>query len=419
MGKKRYVIIGNGAAAIRAAETLRALDESGCITMVSREQGPAYSRCMLPAFLAGEKNEDDLRIRAGDFYEKHGIKTLFGSRAVDVDAGRRCVVLEGGSRVDYDSLLIATGSSTAFPAIKGLEGPGLFGLRDLSDARKILDVAGRGRRAVILGAGLVGLEAAVALARRGMEVTVVEKMPHLLPRQLDPAAAEILRRDLDGVGLRMIMGTGVQEAAAPESSGAGAVWDLLLDNGEHLRAEMVIAATGIRPNVDPVLGTGMRINRGITVDGRMRTSIPEIYAAGDVAETRDVITGVRMLTPTWPHASLQGMIAAWNMAGRPRLYPEPVGIQNVVQLHRVPVLALGVSNPQDASCEVIAIHRPAENLYRKLVLKDGALVGAILAGDIRMAGILAALMRRKADVSGFKDLILSGDFHCGYLARTG
>ncbi len=405
--RRCYVIIGNSAAGISAAETLRRLDGDGRIIMISEEPGPAYSRCLLPALLAGEKSAAELYIRPGDFYRKNRIITLFGRKAVGVDFRRKQVILEDGVGIGYDRLLIATGSSTAFPPVPGLEGRGLFGLRSLSDARQILARCGQALRVTILGAGLVGLEAASALARRGLEVAVVEKAPHILPQQFDPAAAGILARLLEAAGVRIIPGAGVREAAAPSSPGR--CWKLVLDNGTTLEAELVIAATGIRPNVELAREGGVKTNRGILVDDCMQTSLPDVYAAGDVAET------AAGLNPTWPSATAQGAAAASAMAGRPRPYAGPREMQNVVQFGSTPALALGITSPPDGSYEVFTVHRPQQNLYRKLVLKDGALAGVILVGDIAQGGILGALMRKKTDVRKFLKLILNGRLHFGHL----
>ncbi|RJQ24810.1 MAG: NAD(P)/FAD-dependent oxidoreductase [Peptococcaceae bacterium] len=418
--KVRYVIIGNSAAGIKAAETLRKLDRGGLITVISEEPGPAYSRCLLPGFLAGTRHEDELRIRPENFYQWNLVDTIFGKKAVKVETGRKQVILADDRRVNYDKLLVATGSSTAFPPVEGLAGPGVLGLRNLADAKEILEYRRKARRVVVIGAGFVGLEAAYALYRRGLEVTVVEKMPHILPLQLDRPAAEIIQRDMQAEGIRFILGAGVREIAGPSlwtrlfgKTGRG----VILDNGDRLKAEIVIVATGIKPNVDLVRDTEIKLNRGIVVDQYMRTAVPDVYAAGDVAETEDIITGVVCVTPIWPNAVTQGAIAACNMAGRPRLYTGLIGMQNAVEFRDVPAISMGITQPPDSSYEVLALHHPERNLYRKLVLKNDVIVGMILVGDIRQAGVIAALMRKKANACKFKERILKGEFHHGYLQR--
>lgn len=415
----RHVIIGNSAAGVRAAETLRSLDPKAEIIMIAEENLLAYSRCLLPNFLAGTRDEDDLRIRPRDFYSRNRIQTIFGQRAVAVDVRSREVKLEDGTAVPYDKLLIATGASSLLPPVPGVNGENVFGLRHLSDAQGILRACANARKVVIVGGGFVGLEAAYALYGRGLEVTVVEKMPHILPQQFDDLAAGILMRDMQAEGIRFILGKGIREIAAP------GLWSLLfgrpgkgviLDDGERLKADVVVIATGTRPNVEVVRGTGMVINRGIPVNEYMETSIPDIYAAGDVAETKDVVTGQMALTPIWPNACVQGRIAAYNMAGVRRPYGSMVGMQNAVEFREVPAIAMGLTQPpEDQQYEVLQDYQPDRNRYKKLILRYNILVGMILVGTIHQAGVYGALIKKKADLGPFRHLLLRDDFNYGHI----
>lgn len=413
-----HVIIGNSAAGVSAAETLRKVDPSCYITMISEEKESAYSRCMLPDLLAGSVPEDRLRIRPKDFYETNQIHTIFGKRAEAVIPSQKMVRLSNGSCVSYDRLLIATGSSSAMPPIPGLQGENVFGLRHLSDVRGILAAVESARRVLVVGGGFVGLEAAYALYERGYEVTVVEKLPQILPQQLDRRAAAILQNDMQGEGIRFILGRGIQEVLPPtlwqklfRKKGQG----ILLDNGQELKAEVIIVATGTRANTDVVKNTDMVLNRGIPVDDFMETSIPDIYAAGDVAETMDIVTGEVGLTPIWPNAGAQGQIAAYNMAGQNRAYGGLIGMQNAVEFRKIPAMAMGITQPNSSEYTELIDYAPERNFYKKLVTKENRLVGMILVGDIQQAGIYGALIKNKADIAPYRNQIMSPNFSYAHM----
>lgn len=418
----RHVIIGNSAAGVKAAETIRALDPDAAITVISEETAPAYSRCLLPNYLAGTRKEGDLLFRSRTFFARKRIDTMLGFRAVRVLPETKVVELSDGRKVLYDKLLVATGSSTAFPPIPGLEGVGVFGLRTMADARAISASLPAVRRAVVIGAGFVGLETAYALYHRGIEVTVVERLPQVLPQQFDARAAAILQRDMQAEGIRFILGRGIREMAGPSlwqrafgRQGKG----VILEDGDHLKAELVVVATGTRPNVVMVKDTGMEIDKGIVVDRYMQTSIPDIYAAGDVAETVDAVTGERGLSPIWPNAVSQGKVAGYNMAGVRREYSPLIGMQNAVEFRAIPAIAVGITQPAGDQYEVLTAYRPERNLYKKLVLKDNVLVGMILVGDIARAGVYAAMIKKRVDVTPIKHKLLRSDFsYADLLYRT-
>jgi len=416
----RHVIIGNSAAGVSAAETIRRISPESSITIISEEDYPAYSRCLLPDFLAGDIGGESLTIRSSNFYSKNSIETRLGKKATALDTDKRQVVLENGESVPYDRLLIATGSVTTFPPLEGIGLPGVFGLRTLGDARKILKAAGAARRVVVVGAGLVGLEAAYALYRRGLEVTVVEKASRIVPQQFDPTASKVLMKDMESEGIRIILNTGIKGIVGRPlwerlfgRKGKGVV----LEDGSKLKGELVLVATGARPNTDLVKGTGVRVNRGIVVDDYMQTSVPEIYAAGDVAETVDPVTGQPSLTPIWPNAMVQGRNAGYNMAGCPRKYSALIGMQNAVEFREVPAIAAGVTLADPGEYEILTEYRPDQNIYKKLVIKDNVLKGIILVGDISGAGILCALIRKKSDISSFKHFLLLERFGYGHFLK--
>lgn len=403
-----HVIIGNSAAGVRAAETLRLLDQTADITMVADVDRPAYSRCLLPEFLAGKRGEDDLRLRPPDFYDTNNIQTRWGKAAVAIDPVHGRVALDDGSELPFHRLLLATGASSVMPPVPGINHDFVFGLRRLADAQGILRACLSARRVVVVGGGFVGLEAGYALNRRGLEVTVVEKLPHILPLQMDPVAAGILMRDMETAGIKFCMGSGVREITGP-----GKDRGVALENGEWLEADLVIVATGIRPNAGLAREAGITVRRGVPVNEYLETNRPGIYAAGDVAETRDLVTGEIGLTPIWPNASTQGRVAACNMAGFPRVYGGLIGMQNAVEFREVPAIAMGIIHPT-AGYEELVEYRPRERRYRKLVLRDEVLVGMILVGDISQAGVYAALIKKQACTRGFRGVLMRDDFSYAY-----
>jgi nitrite reductase (NADH) large subunit len=419
--KMRYVIIGNSAAGIKCAETIREKDPIGTIRIITDEVYHAYSRCLLPDYLAAEQDEDSLRIREIDFYEKNNIIVEFGVKAEEIKPESKEVFLGNGRVVGYDKLLIATGSRSLMPPIPGLNGENIFGLRTLQDAKRILKALPGTRRAVVIGGGFVGLEAAYALYSKGIEVTVVERLPQILPNQFDQKAAQILSRDMQQEGIRIITGNGVKEVLNPTlwqklfgKKGKG----VLLENGETLKCELIIVTAGAQPNIEVAQGAGVAVERGIVVDDYMESTVKDIFAAGDVVETADAVTGKSQLSPIWPNAIVQGRIAGLNMAGIPTPYTQQIGMQNAVEFREVPAIAAGITEPE-ANDEVIIVERLNRNKYKKFIIRDGKLVGMILVGDIRQAGVYNALIKNKIDVSKTKDYLAKEDFNFGYFLASG
>lgn len=247
-------------------------------------------------------------------------------------------------------------------------------------------------------------------------MTVVEKAPQIVPQQFDATASGILKRDMEAEGIRLILGTGIEGILGPSlwerlfrREGKGVV----LEDGSRLKCELVIVATGARPNVDMVKNTRIRINRGIVVNDLMQTSIPDIYAAGDVAETIEAVTGMRAVTPIWPNAVVQGKFAGYNMAGRERKYSGQIGMQNAVEFREVPAVAAGITRGGPEEYEILTVYRPDQNTYKKLVIQDNILKGMILVGDISCAGVLSALIRTKTNIARLKDQLLRNDFGYG------
>lgn len=419
----RYVIIGSSAAGIKAAETLRSLDDGAEITVISEENEPPYSRCLLAEYLAGKHSRDELVFRSGNFFERLKLRTLLGEKVVSVQPEEQKVVLESGSTVSYDKLLVATGSSSTCPPLPGIEKTGSLGLRNIRDADLILEQCHPGNRAVIIGGGFVGLEAAYALNQRGMEVTVVEMAPHILALQMDETAASILAGDMQKAGIRIIAGTATRELWGPTLTGGEAEQTeklVILEDGTELTAHLILTCTGTKPNVDLMEGTGAVINRGLVVNEYMETNLQNVYAAGDVCESVDSVSGEQGLSPIWPNAVIQGKTAAYNMAGMPQKTSPLLGMQNAVEFREVPAVAAGFSTVGPGSGrEIHTLHQPDKGIYRKIVIEENIVKGMIFVGEIQSAGVVAALIRKKADVSKVKDRLLDRNFNFGYFWPLG
>lgn len=426
----KHVIIGNGAAGIAAAEKIRKLDKKAEIIILSAESYNVYSKCLLPDYLSGEIDEERLYIRDKDFYQKNNIKTYFNHKVLDIDFDLKIAIAkckdnfnDNGCVYHYDKLLIATGGIPIVPPIKGLDQSNAYFLNTLDDAKKILRDSEKARKVTIIGAGFVGLEIAFNLYKKGKEVTVVEKCPRVLPSQLDDRAAQIIKDELEKEGIRVILNTGVSEIVKPGYFDLKSIFSgsklkgVVLDDGRILKTDMVIVAVGSRPNIAFIKDSRLKVNRGIVVDKYMMTTVKDVYAAGDVVETIDAVTGNRTLSPIWPNAVIQSEIAAYNMAGVQKEFSNLISMQNASEFREVPMISMGIVDPKVSGFEEYIDYRPKEKIYRKLVFKDDVTVGMIFLGDIRNSGVIGALIKNKINIGEFKANMLNPNF--GYSEVAG
>ncbi len=398
-----HVIIGNSAAGVFAAEAITDRDKDCAITIISDEDSPCYSRCLLPYYISGELSKEELFIRDSEWYKERGIRALFGKKAVKIAEQEKVVILDDGVRIPYDDLLVATGSSIRFPEIGGIDNPMVFGLRTMDDALRILEALPGVKRAVVLGAGLIGLKAAYALWKRGVKVMVVEMVGQILPRMLDLPAAKMVEKSLEEKNILVRTGT-----RATEITGRGnRVESVGLDNGEIIRCDLVICAVGVRPNLQLAEDTTIESKAGILVDQYMRTNVSGVYAAGDVAETVDFLSGERGVNAIWPSAAKEGKVAGCNMAGVAKRCDVELSM-NSVDLLGTPIVSIGLIDPQGEEYEVMTASVPEGNVYRKLVLRDGRIVGMLFVGDVEKAGVVLSLIRREDHVSAAKSAFSEG-----------
>lgn len=407
-----YVIIGNGVAAIGAVEGIRQTDLQNPITIIAAEPYATYSRPLIANLLRGKIHEADLAYRPEAFYRDNKVTLLLGRTATKIDTAAHRALLEDGDKVPYDKLLIATGGKPFIPPIQGKDGPDVYTFTTLDDAKKLDALVGKIKQIVVIGGGLIGLKAAESLHDRGLKVTVVELADRILSTAFDQTAGNIIGNRLAEVGIEVITENSVKEIVREN----GRVKGIILNDGQNRSCEAVVIAIGVIPDKDIVKGTGIETNRGIVVNDYLETSVSGIYAAGDVAEALDLLSGERRVVPIWPNAYTQGQYAGRNMAGARVTYKGGLPM-NSIEFYGIPTMSMGMANPADAGYEVITKLIPEKNVYRKLVLKDGILVGAMLIGEVERAGILTGLIRNRVDVSGFKEELMKDTLSLSSLPR--
>jgi NAD(P)H-nitrite reductase large subunit len=410
--KIKYLIIGNSAGGIGAAEAIREVDKTGTLAIVSDETYPAYSRPLISEHLAEGRPLERMLYRPADFYQKNKIKTLFGDKVKRINFTEHNIELESGRKLAWGKLLIATGGSPIVPKMEGRELKGVFTFTALDDAKAIDDFLKQrqGRiKAVVIGGGLIGVSATEALLKRGVEVGIVEMKDWVLNTILDEEAAGFEAEALAKAGVDMITGHTVVKV---NGSRLGEVSGVSLDDGRTLACDMVVIAIGVIPRLDLAAGNGVKTNRGIIVDRRMATSVSGVYACGDVAEAYDFVYGENRVTPVWPNAYVGGRVAGLNMTGKKAEYDGGTAM-NALKYFGVNIVSAGMVNAPDDSYEVIS--QRSDGIYKKVIIKGGKVLGLIFAGDIEKAGIIYNLMKDGVKVDSFKEMLVNDDFGLAYL----
>ena len=414
MESYKYVIIGNSAAGVGTCEGIRRVDKRGSIAVISDENMPAYCRCLTSYFIGGKVTEEGLLFRPRDYYEKSNITPILGKKVLKINPNGNNIELEGGRKIGYSQLMLGLGASPVMYDIPGKEKPGVYVLRTYEDAKKISLSAKPGKKAAVLGGGLVGLKSADALHHRDMKVWVIVTSPQIMSQTMDRDGADILRKQLEENDLHVMT-----EMEVVEIVGKDKAEGVRLKNGEVLPADIVIFAKGVRPNTKLAKEAGIACDYGITVDACMRTSIPNIYAAGDVAEAKDFVSGGKYIHAIWPNAVEQGIVAGKNMAGMHVEYEGGIAM-NSVDLFGLPSIAVGQTRvKKDSGFEVISLISPEHRYYRKIVLKDDVIVGSVCIGCIESAGVFSGLIRRRANVGKIKEAMLREDFDYAKVVAEG
>jgi len=405
----KYVIIGGSAGGIGAVEAIREVDPMGTLTVISEEKVPQYSRPMISEYVSREATLDSMKYRGDQFWKNSNVQALTGRAATKIDFTKKQVELDGGDKIGYEKLLIATGGKPFVPRMEGGEKDGVFTFTDLSSAEGIEAKLEHSKSAVVIGGGLIGVSASEALVKRGIKVTLVELKNNILNLILDNTASEMAEKVLTEAGVTVITGQTVQRILGKKGNEAAVGGVVMTDNTE-IPCDLVVVAIGVIPRTELVKETAVKLNRGIVVDRFMRTNLPDVYACGDVAEAHDFLINGNRLLPLWPLAHLGGQVAGYNMAGKQVEY-EGGTVMSSLKYFDLPVIAVGDVNPEELDdYEVLVELKPEQTVYKKILLKDGAIVGFIFLGDLERAGIFFRLLKNHVDVSEIKDRLLSEDF---------
>jgi len=391
---KALVVVGNGMAGMACLEHILKYSPRFAVTVFSDETHVNYNRVLLSSVLAGEKDADDIVINGLEWYQKHDIDLRVGVRIVDVDARAKTVTGNDGHVTPYDTLLLAMGSSPWFPPIAGLDKDGVFAFRTLDDTRALLRRAGRQTRAVVIGGGLLGLEAARGLQVQGCHVTVVHLMDTLMERQVDPCGGVYLRSKIEELGVNVLLGRTTTAILGGET-----VTGVELSDGSTLEADLVVVAAGIRPNVELGRKAGLTVNRGIVVNDLMETSDPDIFAVGECTEHNEICYG--LVAPLFE----QGKVLAATITGNTG--PTYTGTVQAAKLKIMGVDVFSAGEWADGTgVEPVRYEDPALGVYKKLALRDGKLAGVILVGDAGDSHRYMEWLRSGADLTAQRRQLL-------------
>lgn len=399
--RPRLVVVGNGMAGMRTVEELLELaPQLYDITVFGAEPYGNYNRILLSPVLAGEKSVDDIVIHSRDWYAAKGIKLHAGDPVVAIDRGRRVVRSQSGVEASYDRLLFATGSKPLLIPVPGHTLPGVFSFRDIKDVESMIAAARDHRHAVIIGGGLLGLEAANGLLRQGMSVTVVHLIDSLMERQLDKSASVLLQKALERKGLRFLL-----NARTTEIVGSERVTAVRLDDGTEIAADLVVMTVGVRPNIELAQQAGLHCERGIVVDDTLQTYDPRVYAVGECVQHRMATFG--LVAPIWDQARVCGAHLAG--AGHRRYVQRATATR--LKVTGVDLYSAGdfLGGP---STEDLLLRDPRRGVYKRLVLERDRVIGAVLYGDVKDGAWYFELIQNRTDISQLRSQLLFGKALC-------
>jgi NAD(P)H-nitrite reductase large subunit len=417
MSKKyKYLIIGNSSSAIGCIEGIREIDRENEIAVFSKEPYFAYSRPIITYYLCGDVPFENIYLRPSDFYEKNNIDVFLKCEVKKIDFKNKLIFTEY-DKIFYENLLIATGSNPIIPDIKGKEKEGVFTFTKLEDAQKVKErvESEKIKKVCILGGGLIGLKVAESFKKLGISVFVVELADRILSPVLDETASEIIKKVFVDNGIEIITSTTIFEIIG-KTKNSKKVGGVILSNGKKISSDLVILAIGVRPNLSLVENTEIEIERGILVDRFMRTNIENVYAAGDVADVYDFVEDKNRNILTLPNAYCGGRVAGFNMAGRNIEYDFGCGM-NSVSFFGISCVSFGIIY-QGEEDEVLTKRNEINNSYKKIILRDDFVKGAIFVQDIDRCGIIFGLMKNRIKITDFKDKILSNEFGLIYFPEN-
>ena len=392
----KYVVIGSSAAGINAVKELRRLDKESEIVLISKDKD-IYSRCILHHYMEGIRTLEELNFAEKDFAQLYQVNWMKGCEVVSVKADAKVVELADGTSVTYDKLLIASGSHTFVPPIPNLkEANNVIGFRNIEDIETLKEVAKTHKNILVMGAGLVGIDCVSGLLSLGVNVTLVEMAKWMLSKQLDERAAKTYQDAFAAKGVVQYYGDGIAEAKVDDNGNINAI---VLASGKEIACDYVVVTAGVRANVEFLADSGIETSRfGLVYDETGKTNNDDIYGAGDVSGMR----------PIWPVAVKEGIIAASNMAGVPRKMTDFFASKSTMNFMGIPSMSLGDINNTDE--DVIVEVKETKDSYKKILHKDGKIVGALLQHDLAYSGILQQLIARRIDVTKIKKPIFDVDY---------
>jgi len=374
----RYVIIGNSAAAVGAVEGIRKNDRNGEIVMISNERYHTYSRPLISYLLQGKTTEEKMKYRDDEFYSRNNCQLMLNANVIKIEPQQKEVVLDDGSRISYDRLLVATGSSPFVPPIKGLEQvKNKFTFTTLDDAKALEQVLTEGTRVLILGAGLIGLKCAEGISKK-VQCICVDLSSKVLSSILDEEASEIVKEHLEEHNIKFFLNNQVTELKEKQA---------LLADGTAVEFDVLVIAIGVRPNISLVKEAGGETNRGILIDEKCRTTLPDVYAAGDCCESLDISTGERKVMALLPNAYMQGECAGINMSGGEADFNKAIPM-NAIGFFGLHIITAGTYKGD-------VYYERNEGNYKKIYFSDNKLNGFILIGNIEKAGIYTSMIRER------------------------
>ncbi|SMQ61569.1 assimilatory nitrite reductase (NAD(P)H) large subunit precursor [Bacillus sp. OV166] len=397
---KKLVMIGNGMAGVRTIdEILKVSTEPFEITIFGQEPYPNYNRIKLSNILQGDTNFEDIIINPLDWYKENNIKLFTGEAIVNIDVDGKCVVSNLGREVEYDELIIATGSNSFILPIPGADKIGVTGFRDINDCEMMIKSAQQFKKAVVIGGGLLGLEAARGLLNLGMKMDVVHLMPHLMERQLDSVASSLLKAELERQGMNFLM-----EKETVEILGNERVTGLRFKDGSEVEADLVVMAIGIKSNTEVARNSGIYVNRGIVVNDFMETSVPHVYAVGECAEHREIVYG--LVAPLYE----QGKVLANRICGNLSEPYEGSVTGTQLKVAGVDLFSAGEIF-EDGSTKSIMVYNEYDGVYKKILTRNNTIVGVVLYGDTKDSTKLYRMLTKKEDISGMTSIsVLQSEF---------
>jgi NAD(P)H-nitrite reductase large subunit len=407
----KYVIVGASAAGIAAVGAIRKVDPDGAIMVITEETCSDYSRPMISDLVSGKTDLLKMKCKTEDFWKVNKAEVRLEKKVISLNLVEKTINLEDGEKIVYEKLLLATGGKPFVPQMEGQEKDGVFTFTNIAEAQRIaakIDSI-QAKSAVVIGAGLIGISVTEALMKRGLKVTVVELQEKILSLLLDAKASDIVEAVIKKAGVNFATGQSVQKIVGRPGN-EGAVGGVILTKGDEVPCDLLIVAVGVIPRTELVMGTNVKINRGIVVDNFMQTTVPDVYASGDVAETFDYILNQNRSLPLWPLAVLEGRVAGANMAGAKTSYEGGTNMSSL-KYFDIPIVSIGLANhKEDTTLEIIAKQDLEHSVYKKLVLRNNVIIGMTLVNCIDRAGILFNLIKDKVNVKKFKQDLLRDDF---------